>query len=72
MTGSRLLTSVEVHIIAIYLHVNCAEYGLQKKRFNPLQSIAVKRKTSRRSVIIPVNMTHCKWWNSCIGFRHIT
>jgi len=18
----------------------------------------------------PVNMTHCKWWNSCIGIRH--
>jgi len=69
MSGSRLLTSEDVHIIA---NVICAEYGLKKKRFNPLQSIPVKRKTYRRSVIMPVNMTHCKWWNLCIGFRHIT
>jgi len=22
------------------------------------------------SVTKPVNMTHCKWWNSCIGIWH--
>ena len=59
MSGSRLLTSEEVHIIANYLQLNCAEYGLQK-RFNPLQSMPVKRMTYHRSVIMPINMTHCK------------
>jgi len=29
-SGSRLLTSDEIHIIANSLHLNCAEYGLQK------------------------------------------
>jgi len=70
MSGSRLLRNEEVHIVMNYLQHNCAEYGLQK-RFNPLQSITVKRMTYRRSVIMPVIMIHCKWWISCIGFRHI-
>jgi len=66
----KFKTSDKVHIITNYLHLNCAEYELQK-RFNPLQSIPVKRMTYRSSVIMLVSMTHCKWWNSCIGFRHI-
>jgi len=60
LSRSKLLTSDEVHIITNYLHLNCAEYGLQK-RFNPLQSVPVKRMTYRHTVIMPVNMTYCKW-----------
>jgi len=26
--------------------------------------------TYNHSVTKPVNMTHCKWWNSCIIIRH--
>jgi len=56
LSRSKLLTSDEVHIITNYLHLNCTEYGLQK-RFNPLQSVPVKRMTFRHSLIMPVNMT---------------
>jgi hypothetical protein len=37
LSGSRLLTSYEIHIVTNYLHLNCGEYG--KKRFNPPQSV---------------------------------
>jgi len=65
------LTSDEIQIITNYLHLNCAEYGLQEW-FNPLQCLPFKRLTYRHSVIKNVNLNHCKWWNSCISFRHIT
>jgi len=65
------LTSDEIHIITNYLHLNCAEYGIQKL-FNPLKSVSVKRLTFGHSVIKHVNMNHCKCWNSCIAFPHIT
>jgi len=39
-SGSRLLTIDEIHIIANYLHLNCAEYGLQKW-FKPPQRVRV-------------------------------
>jgi len=51
------------------LHLNCAEYGLHKL-FNPPQRVCVNRLTYNHSVTKPVNMTHCKWWNSCIVIRH--
>jgi len=68
LSGSRLLTSDEIHIITKYLHLNRAEYGPQNL-FNPPQSVPDKRLTYSNSVIKPVNMNHCKWWNSCIGIR---
>ena len=52
LSGSRLLTSVEIHIITNYLHLGCAEYGLQKL-FNPLQRVRVKRLTYSHSVKKP-------------------
>jgi len=69
LSGSRLLTSVEIHIITNYLNLDCAEYGLQKC-FNPPQRVRVGRLTYSHSVTKPVNMTHCKWWNSCFYIRH--
>jgi len=64
-------TSDEIPIIANYLHLNCVEYGLQKW-FNPPKSVRVKRLTYNHSVTKPVNMAHCKLWNSCIVIRHTT
>jgi len=69
LSGSRLLTSVEIHIITNYLHLDCAEYELQKC-FNPPHRVRVGRLTHSHSVTKPVNMTHCKWWNSCLYIRH--
>jgi len=66
---SELLTSDEIHIITNYLHLNCDEYGLQKW-FNSPQSVRVMLLTYSFSDTKPDNMTHCKWWNSCIGIRH--
>jgi len=40
LTGSRLLTSVEIHIITNYLHLDSADYGLQKC-LNPPPSLRV-------------------------------
>ena len=66
---SRLLTSDDIHITVNYLHLNCAEYGLQNL-FNPPQRVRVKRLTYNHSVIKPDNITHCKLQNSCIVIRH--
>jgi len=63
------LTSDEFRIITINLHLNCAEYGLQTWFNSPIK-VRVTRLTYSHSVTKPVTMTHCKWWNSCIGIRH--
>jgi len=65
LLGTRLLTSLEIHIITNYLHLDCAEYGLQKC-FNPLHIVRVGRLTYSHSV----TKTHCKGWNSCFYIRH--
>ena len=49
LSVSILLTSDEIHLIANDLHLNCAEYGLQKW-FNPPQRVRVKRFTYSHSV----------------------
>jgi len=59
LSESRLLKSDEIHIITEYLHLICAEYGLQKW-FNPPHRVRVKRLTYSYSVTQPVHMTHCK------------
>ena len=43
-SGSRLLTSDEIHTITSYLHLLCAEYGLEKL-FNSPQNVRVTRLT---------------------------
>jgi len=35
-----------------------------------LKRVRLKRLTYNHSVTKPVNMTHCKWWNSCIVIQH--
>ena len=55
-----------IHIITNYLHLNSAEYGLQKW-FIPSQRMHV---LSAWHTLWQSLLTHCKWWNSCIGIRH--
>jgi len=66
---NNTLTSDEFRIIMSNLHLNCAEYGLQT-RFNPPQTVRVLPLDFQYIYVKIVNITHCKWWNSCIGFRH--
>jgi len=69
VSGSKLLTSDEIHIIRNYLHINCAEYGLQKL-FYPPHRERFKPLIYCHSVKKLFNTNHCKWWNSCNGIRH--
>jgi len=65
------LTSVEIHIITNYLHLDCAEHGIRKS-FYPPQRVRVQRLSFNHSVTKPVNMIHRKCWFSCICNRRIS
>jgi len=65
----KTLTSDLFRINTNNLDLNCAVYGLQTCFYTPIK-VRVTRITYSHSVTKPVNMTHCKWWNSCIDIRH--
>jgi len=64
--SSKTLASNEIRIITNVLNVDYTHNLIHLKEF------MLKRLIFGLSVTKPVNMTHCKLWNSCIGIRHMS
>jgi len=48
----------------------CAENWLEAFRAKSVVICLMAIYLQPNCIEKPVNMTHCKWWNSCIGIRH--
>jgi len=65
----RPLTSEEIYKITNNLNLNLAENGLQTWLTPPIRSrVFAIDNTAHLFRIKAVNMTRCKWWNSCLVF----